>query len=199
MFEMSALPYHEADLAPYISQETMHFHYGKHYKNYVDTLNNLIHGTEFADMELTKIIQTTYQHAEFSAIFNNAGQIYNHQFFWRCLSPKGGSPKGKNAEKINYAFGSYENFKKQFKQSALSCFGSGWVWVTESDNKLLIESSSNADTPIARGIQPLLVLDVWEHAYYLDYQNRRGDFVDAFLDHLAVWPEPLPISAKVLS
>lgn len=189
MFEVFALPYSETALAPYISQKTMSFHYDKHYKNYVDTLNKLIQGTKFADTELIKIIQTTYQHAEFSAIFNNAGQVYNHQFFWKCLSLNGGCPKGKIAEKINQTFDSYENFKKLFKQAALSCFGSGWVWVTESNGKLLIETTSNADTPIARGIQPLLVLDVWEHAYYLDYQNRRGDFVDAFLNHLAVWGE----------
>lgn len=189
MFEMIALPYPIDALEPHMPQRTLEFHYGKHYKTYVDTLNKLIEGTEFANMSLEEIIQKAYGKSEYQAIFNNAGQAWNHQFFWQSMSPDGGKPRGKLMEMIVRQFGSYENFKNELKNAAVTQFGSGWAWVVLKDGKLEIMKTANADTPVARGLKPLICIDVWEHAYYLDYQNRRADYVESFLEHLANWQD----------
>ena len=190
MFEMKPLPYAPGALGEYMSARTLEFHYGKHYKTYVDTLNKLIAGTQFDHLPLEEIIQKTYGKAEYQAIFNNAGQVYNHEMFWNSMTPNGGgAPQGRLAEKIQEAFGSFEKFKEEFKNAAITQFGSGWAWLAVDGGKLKIIKTANGDTPIARGVRPLLNLDVWEHAYYLDYQNRRADFAENFLQHLGKWPE----------
>ena len=190
VFDLPPLPYEMNALEPYISTTTMEFHYGKHHRTYVDNLNKLVKGTRFEEMPLEKIVKETAGNPEFTAIFNNAAQAWNHDFFWKSMSPNGGgAPKGELAEKINRDFGSYENFRQEFKNAATTQFGSGWAWLAEKDDKLQVVKTSNADTPLAHGLTPLITVDVWEHAYYLDYQNRRADFVDAYLDHLVNWKE----------
>ncbi len=185
--EFPALPYASDALEPYISTTTMEFHYGKHHKAYVDNLNKLIAGTPFADLSLEEIIKETAGNEKFQAIFNNAAQAWNHNFFWHCMSADGGkAPKGVLLKKIEDAFGSYDQFCEDFTNAAVSQFGSGWAWLVEDkDGKLSIMKTANADTPLAHGLKALLTVDVWEHAYYLDYQNRRADFVKTFLTHLA--------------
>lgn len=190
MFEMIELPYPIDALEPYISKNTLEFHYGKHYKTYLDNLNKLVVGTEYEAMTLEEIVRQTYGKPDKQAIFNNAAQSLNHQMFWRALKPNGGGePKGKLAELINKQFGSYDEFCQQFKTAALSQFGSGWAWLVQDGDKLEIIKTANADTPVALGKKVITVLDVWEHSYYLDYQNRRGDYIDEFLDYLLNWPE----------
>lgn len=190
MFEMIELPYPIDALEPYISKNTLEFHYGKHYKTYLDNLNKLVVGTEYEAMTLEEIVRQTYGKPDKQAIFNNAAQSLNHQMFWRALKPNGGGePKGKLAELINKQFGSYDEFCQQFKTAALSQFGSGWAWLVQDGDKLEIIKTANADTPVAQGKNVITVLDVWEHSYYLDYQNRRGDYIDEFLDYLLNWPE----------
>ena len=190
MFAMQELPYPLDALEPYMSQNTLKFHYGKHYQTYLDNLNRLIAGTEYADMSLEEIIRATHDQSGKSAIFNNAAQVLNHQMFWHSLKPNGGGePKGKLAELIKAQFGSYDDFCQAFKTAALSQFGSGWAWLVQDGDKLQILTTANAETPIVQHHKVLLVLDVWEHAYYLDYQNRRGDYIDEFLDYLVNWPE----------
>lgn len=184
MFDLPPLAYDLDAFEPYISQQTMNLHYNKHHRAYIDNLNKLISDTEFENMDLPEIIIATYGDERYVAVFNNAGQAYNHNIFWKSLNPKGGNQKSLLAERINKEFGSYDNFKKQFKEAALSQFGSGWTWLAEKDGKLHILKTANGDNPITKGYTPFIGLDVWEHAYYLDYQNRRGDFVDAFLEHL---------------
>lgn len=187
---MILLPYAIDALEPYMPQRTLEFHYGKHYKNYVDTLNKLIDGTEFENMSLEEIIKATYGKADKQAIFNNAGQALNHQMFWNSMSPLGGGqPKGKLMDMIVEQYGSYENFKQQLKNAAVTQFGSGWAWVVNDNGIIKIIKTANADTPVAQGLKPLITIDVWEHAYYLDFQNRRADFVEGFLDNLVNWPE----------
>ena len=185
--EFPALPYASDALEPYISTTTMEFHYGKHHKAYVDNLNKLIAGTPFADLSLEEIIKETAGNEKFQAIFNNAAQAWNHNFFWHCMSADGGkAPKGVLLKKIEDTFGSYDQFCEDFTNAAVSQFGSGWAWLVEDkDGKLSIMKTANADTPLAHGLKALLTVDVWEHAYYLDYQNRRADFVKTFLTHLA--------------
>ena len=189
MFEMKKLDFGMGELEPYISAKTLDFHYNKHYKGYVDKLNELISGGEYAYMSLEDIVKESFKHAEHKAIYNNAGQVWNHEFFWKSLTNKGPlMPKDDILQKINQSFGSYANFKVVFKTKALAQFGSGWCWVVAKDNKIDIATTSNADNPISLDLgEPLLCVDVWEHAYYLDYQNRRVDFVDAFLEHLIRW------------
>jgi len=189
MFKLISLPFEKNALKPYMSEETLTFHHDKHHQAYVDNLNKLIAGTKFEDMSLEEIIKQTAEDIEWQSIFNNAAQVFNHNFFWKCLSINGTKrPKADLLEKIEQRFGSYENFEQEFKQASISQFGSGWVWLTE-DHKgnLNILKTSNADNPIAHRLTPLMTIDVWEHAYYLDYQNRRADFVDAFLTHLINW------------
>jgi len=186
MFDLPPLPYELNALEPYISANTMNYHYHKHHQGYVDNLNKLIKDTPFENMELEEIIVNTANKSEYISIFNNAAQVWNHTFFWNSMSPnEGKAPKGELLEKINRDFGSYDKFKVEFKQAATSQFGSGWAWLVEDKNgKLSVIKTGNADTPIAHGYIPIITCDVWEHAYYLDYQNKRADFVDNFLNHL---------------
>lgn len=189
-FELPALPYAMNALEPYISERTMEFHYGKHHKAYVDNLNKLIAGSHFEQMSLEEIIRKTAGKTEYAGIFNNAAQAWNHAFFWTCMQPGGGGePTGEMKKKIERSFGGYDKFREEFAAAATTQFGSGWAWLAEDEEsgKLKVIKTANADTPIAHGLKPLLTVDVWEHAYYLDYQNRRPDFVNAFLDHLAKW------------
>ena len=164
-------------LAPYISKETLEYHYGKHHNAYVTNLNKLVVDTEFASMTLDEIIK----HSS-GSIFNNAAQVFNHTFYWYCLSPNGGGePTGKLADALNKTFGSFAAFKEQFTQAAMSTFGSGWAWLVQDDqNHLKIISTSNAGTPMTDGLNALMTCDVWEHAYYIDYRNVRLDYLDAF-------------------
>ncbi len=173
------LPYAPDALAPVISQETVDYHYGKHEKAYIDNLNNLIVGTEFEDMELEEVIR----HAK-GPLFNNASQAWNHIFYFFSFSPDGGGePAGELAEAIKKQFGSFENFKKEFVDAGVKLFGSGWVWLSRDENgKLFITQESNAGNPMTQGLTPILTFDVWEHAYYLDYQNRRADALNKLWD-----------------
>lgn len=176
-FELAALPYGLEDLEPHIGRLTMEFHYGKHHQGYVDNLNKLIAGTEFETMSLDEIVKKSS-----GSIFNNAAQVWNHNFYWNCLSPKSEKqPCGTLHLALGKKFGGFEEFKKQFNLAALSLFGSGWVWLVKDEmGKLEIMQTKNADNPICDRKTPLLVCDVWEHAYYLDKQNRRADYMEEF-------------------
>ncbi len=182
------LPYAKDALSPHISAKTLDFHYGKHHSAYVEKLNGLIEGTELARETLENIIRKTAKDASKSAIFNNAAQAWNHAFYWQSMKPiGGGSPVGAIEGKIKAAFGSFEKFTQEFKNTGLTQFGSGWAWLVIKEGKLEILKTANADTPFAHGLTPLFTVDVWEHAYYLDYQNRRGDYLDVFIKHLINW------------
>ncbi|MFO7569413.1 MAG: superoxide dismutase [Smithellaceae bacterium] len=185
---LGSLPYEDSALAPVISADTIGFHYGKHHKGYVDTLNKLVAETEFADMTLTKIIIKTAGIADKATIFNNAAQAWNHTFYWSSLKPKGGGePPSALKQKITASFGSVDACKKELSTAAMAQFGSGWVWLVLDGDKLKVVKTGNADMPLTTGKKPLLTIDVWEHAYYLDYQNRRADYVNAVLDKLINW------------
>ena len=182
------LPYAENALEPIITAKTMSFHYGKHHKAYVDNLNKLIAGTEYAALSLEKIITSTAGKPEKAAIFNNAAQNWNHTFYWKSMSPKGGGePPAALKSKIEAAFGSVDACKKELAGAAVAQFGSGWAWLVLEGDKLKVVKTANADIPMTKGLKPVLVIDVWEHAYYLDYQNRRADYVNAMLDKLINW------------
>jgi Fe-Mn family superoxide dismutase len=185
---LPALPYADNALAPVISANTISFHYGKHHKTYVDNLNKLIADTEYADLPLEKIITLTAGKADKIAIFNNAAQTWNHTFYWHSLAPKGGGePPAALKQKIEAAFGSVDACKKELVTAATTQFGSGWAWLVLDAGKLKVVKTANAETPISTAMKPLLTIDVWEHAYYLDYQNRRPDYVNAVLDKLINW------------
>lgn len=171
------LPYPKNALEPTISAETLEFHHDKHHQAYVTNLNNLVKGTEFENSSLEEIIVKSS-----GGIFNNAAQVWNHTFYWNCLKPNGGgAPTGELAAAIDKAFGTFEDFKKQFSQKAVTTFGSGWAWLVKNkDGSLSIESTSNADTPMTKGQKALLTCDVWEHAYYVDYRNARPKYVEEF-------------------
>jgi len=189
MFTLSLLPFKEDSLEPHISARTLEFHYGKHHQAYVDNLNKLISGTELENENLENIIKTTAGSTDRAAIFNNAAQVFNHDFFWRSLRPVN-EPMTLGASlliALELAFGSVDNFYSEFKNAAVSQFGSGWVWLVKDGETLKIMKTANADNPLAHNLKPLLVVDVWEHAYYLDYQNRRADFVEALLKNLLNW------------
>lgn len=177
-FELPALPYLLNALEPYISAETLEYHYGKHHKAYVNNLNQLVPGSEFA----TESLETIIQQAPKGPLFNNAAQVWNHSFYWNCLKPKGGGhPTGSLATQLQNRFGDFATFKKQFTESALKNFGSGWTWLVQTDaGELKIIDTSNAGCPLTLGEKPLLTVDVWEHAYYIDYRNARPDYLDAF-------------------
>ena len=174
-YELPALPYAQNALEPVISEETIGYHYGKHHQTYVTNLNNLVPGTEFEGKPLEEIIMNAS-----AGIFNNAAQVWNHTFYWNCLSPNGGGePSGALAEAINSAFGSFDEFKKQFSTSAATNFGSGWTWlVKNSDDSIEIFNTSNAGSPMTDGKTALLTVDVWEHAYYVDYRNARPQYLE---------------------
>ena len=176
--ELPALPYSRDALQPHISEETIDFHYGKHHKSYVDKLNGQIEGTDMADQSLEDIVRGAD-----GGVFNNAAQIWNHTFYWNCLSPAGGGePGGALADAITSSFGSFDAFKEQFTDSAVTNFGSGWTWLVKNgDGSLAIVNTGNADTPLTDdSVTPLLTVDVWEHAYYIDYRNARPAYMDAF-------------------
>ncbi len=186
MFTLSQypLPYTTYELAPYISQETIETHHGKHVATYIDNLNKLIENTPYQEVSLTDIIQTSANNPADKKIFNNAAQIYNHNFFFSGMCPKCNT---KIPQEIINAFGSEQKFKQEFKSAATSLFGSGYTWLVRDGDILKIINTKDADTPIIHNMKPILTLDVWEHAYYLDYKNKRADFVDAFLDNLVNW------------
>lgn len=187
-FELPPLPYPDDALEPYYTARTFSFHHGKHHKAYVDNLNKLLPGSLYEHATLEEIILATAGDPTKAGFFNNAAQVWNHTFFWHCMKPGGGGrPTGELAARIDAAFGSYEKFAEQFKAAAVGRFGSGWGWLVLDGDQLSIMSTPNAETPMTQGKKALLTVDVWEHAYYLDYQNRRPDFVQAFLDHLVNW------------
>lgn len=182
------LPYDIAALEPHISAKTLTFHHGKHHQAYVTNLNNLIQNTDLADKSLEEIIHETAQKSDKVGIFNNAAQVWNHTFFWNCMKPNGGGqPTGALKDRVEKTFGTYEAFASEFKQAAVTQFGSGWAWLVVDKGILRIMKTANADLPMVHGATALLTCDVWEHAYYLDYQNRRPDYVDTFLTHLVNW------------
>ena len=174
---LPALPYELNALEPHISKETLEFHHGKHHQTYITNLNNLIKDTEFADMSLEDIVKKSS-----GGMFNNAAQVWNHSFYWNCLSPNGGGqPSGSLADAINSTFGSFDKFKEEFTKTAVTTFGSGWGWlVKKADGSLALVSTSNAATPMTSGQTALLTCDVWEHAYYIDYRNARPKYLEAF-------------------
>jgi Fe-Mn family superoxide dismutase len=187
-FTLPPLPYESTALDPVISARTLEFHHGKHHQTYVTNLNNLIKDTELADKSLEAIIQQVAGDASKAGVFNNAAQVWNHTFFWNSLTPKGGGkPGAKLLSLIERDLGGLEKFAEDFKQAAISQFGSGWAWLVVDNGKLAITKTANADLPMTKQQTALLTIDVWEHAYYLDYQNRRADFVQAFLDKLINW------------
>ena len=182
------LPYAQNALEPVISARTLEFHHGKHHNAYVTNANNLIKGTDLEALDMETIIAKTAGDANKVGIFNNTAQAFNHSFYWKCMKPGGGgTPTGPIAEKINKAFGSYEKFADAFKTAGVTQFGSGWAWLVQEGNDVKIMKTLNADTPLAHGLNPLLTADVWEHAYYLDYQNMRPTYLAAFLDKLVNW------------
>ena len=182
-FELPPLPYAEDALAPHISAETLEYHYGKHHKTYVDNLNKAIDGTPDADLTLEEIILK----AE-GPLFNNSAQVWNHTFFWNSLSPNGGGkPSGDVAARIDADFGSYDEFRTQLTQAGITQFGSGWAWLIDNGGKLEVTKTANADLPLKHGQKALWTIDVWEHAYYIDYRNARPKFIDVVLDNLVNW------------
>jgi superoxide dismutase, Fe-Mn family len=187
-FELPPLPYSLDALQPHMSSRTLEFHHGKHHKAYVDNLNNLVKDTPLATQSLEQVIKATAKDESKTGIFNNAAQVWNHTFFWNSMRPRGGGqPSGDVAKQIDQAFGGLDKFKGEFKQAAATQFGSGWAWLVLDGGKLKVTKTPNAVNPLSQGQTALLTCDVWEHAYYLDFQNRRPDFVQTFLDHLVNW------------
>jgi Fe-Mn family superoxide dismutase len=182
-FELPALPYAKDALAPHISEETLEFHYGKHHQTYVTNLNNLTADTDLANASLEDVIMSAD-----GGLFNNAAQVWNHTFYWNSMSPNGGgAPTGEVADKINAAFGSYEDFSAKFAEAATTQFGSGWAWLVDAGSGLEIMKTANADLPMKHGAKALLTIDVWEHAYYIDFRNARPNYIKTFLESLVNW------------
>jgi Fe-Mn family superoxide dismutase len=187
-FELPKLPWASDALEPHLSAKTVGFHHGKHHNAYITNLNKLVEGSPLAEKSLVEIIKATAGDSSKAGIFNNAAQAWNHDFFWKSMKAGGGGePRGKLLEAINGSFGGYDKFREQFATKAATLFGSGWAWLVADGGKLEIVQSPGAGNPMTQGKSPLLTLDVWEHAYYLDYQNRRPDFITAFLGHLVNW------------
>lgn len=187
-FELPPLPWAENALDPVISSRTIGLHYGKHHRTYVTKLNELIAGTRYAGMALERVITESAASDKDRRIFNNAAQVWNHTFFWNCLRPGGGGkPSGALASRIDADLGGHDRFKQEFAKAAVDTFGSGWAWLADRNGKLEIMSTSNADNPLTKGATPILTIDVWEHAYYVDYENRRPEFVAAVIDKLLNW------------
>jgi Fe-Mn family superoxide dismutase len=187
-FTLPELPYQKTALEPFMSAQTFDFHHGKHHQAYVTNLNKLIEGTDYAGKTLEQIILASAGDAAKAGIFNNAAQVWNHTFFWHSMKPGGGGkPTGELAAKIEKDFGSFEKFAEEFKTAGATQFGSGWAWLVLDNGTLKVTKTANAETPLTKGHTPILTLDVWEHAYYLDYQNRRPDFITTFLDKLVNW------------
>lgn len=186
--QLPDLPYAKDALAPHISAKTLEFHHDKHHAAYVTNTNKFIAGTELADKSLEEIIHAVATAPDKKGLFNNAAQVWNHTFLWNSMTPNGGGkPKGEIAERIQQDFGSHEAFAEKFSATAVGQFGSGWAWLVLDGGKLVVEGTANADTPLVHGKKPLLTCDVWEHAYYLDFQNRRPDYVKTFLEHVVNW------------
>jgi Fe-Mn family superoxide dismutase len=182
-FTLPELPYEMSALEPYLSAETFEYHYGKHHKTYLDTLNSMIEGTDEESQSLEEIIMSSE-----GKKFNQAAQVWNHTLYWNSMAPGGGgAPTGAAGDAVNEAFGGYDKFRDEFKTAATGQFGSGWTWLTLDGGQLAISSTGNADLPMKHGQTAVLTCDVWEHAYYIDYRNKRPDYVDAFLDHLINW------------
>ena len=187
-FSLPDLPYPAEALEPYISADTLGYHHGKHHAAYVDKLNGLLAGSHLADRTLEEVIIEVKDDPKRAAIFNNAAQAWNHAFYWKCMTPKGGGrPTGEIGKRIDAEFRGFENFRSQFAAAASGQFGSGWAWLVLDHGQLRITATPNALTPVAQGQHALLTCDVWEHAYYLDYQNRRVDYVEVFLENLVNW------------
>ncbi len=187
-FALPDLPFPADALEPHMSKNTLGFHHGKHHATYVNTANDLVKGTPYDKMGLEEVIRASFAKPDEAKIFNNTAQIWNHTFFWQSMQPNGGGePTGDVAKRLKEAFGSYDGFRKEFIAAATGRFGSGWAWLVLDKGKLSVTSTPNAETPLVKGQTPLLTCDVWEHAYYLDYQNRRPAFVEAFLAHLVSW------------
>lgn len=187
-YELPALPYDYTALEPHISKSTLEFHHDKHHAGYVSKYNAAVEGTDMATSTIEDVIKAIAGDASKAGLFNNAAQAWNHSFYWNCLSPNGGgTPSGALADKINADFGSFEKFAEEFKAAAATQFGSGWAWLVLDNGTLKVTKTGNADTPIASGQTPLLTIDVWEHAYYLDYQNKRPDYISTFLEKLVNW------------
>jgi len=182
-FELPPLPWDKEALNPYISAETIDFHYGKHHQTYVTKLNGLVDGKPDADKSLEELVKTSE-----GGVFNNAAQVWNHTFYWNSMKPGGGgAPTGALLEAINSSFGSVDTFKQQFAEAATTQFGSGWAWLVSDGGKLAVTKTPNAESPLKAGQKPLLTIDVWEHAYYIDFRNARPKYIDAFLSHLINW------------
>lgn len=187
-FSLPALPYDMSALEPHISARTLEFHYGKHHQAYVNNLNKLIEGTPLAEKTLEEVVHASSGKGDMVGIFNNAAQVWNHTFYWHSMKPNGGGePSGQLKEMLVASFGSMSAFEEAFKQAAVTQFGSGWAWLVFEDGGLKVVKTSNADTPLVGKQKPLLTCDVWEHAYYLDYQNRRPDYVENFFSKLVNW------------
>ncbi len=187
-YQQPALPYAENALEPHISAKTISFHYGKHHVAYITNYNNLVAGTPFDAMSLEEVIAETANDAQKVGVFNNGAQAWNHSFYWNCLSPNGGGePTGELAAKIAADFGSFDKFKDELKAAAATQFGSGWAWLVLDGDTLKVTKTGNAQTPMTSGQKPILTIDVWEHAYYLDFQNRRPDYVASVIDNLLNW------------
>ena len=187
-FELPSLPYANDALAPYMSSETLDFHHGKHHQTYVTNLNNLLKDHELQSSSLEDIVVKTSKDASMAGIFNNAGQHWNHILFWQCMKPNGGGSIPSELEgRLNSDFGSVEQFKEAFIQAGTTQFGSGWAWLAIDNGKLVVTKSANASNPLVDGMKPILGCDVWEHSYYIDYRNKRPDYLKAFLDSLVNW------------
>lgn len=187
-FELPPLPYAHDALAPYMSAQTLQFHHGKHHQAYVTKLNELVAGTDLEGKDLEEVVKASFGKAERQGIFNNAGQHWNHLLFWQWMTPgAAGAIPSELENRLKTDFGGVDVFKKAFVDNGLAQFGSGWVWLVEDGGKLSVMKTPNGENPLAHGKHALLGCDVWEHSYYLDYQNRRADYVNAFLDHLVNW------------
>jgi Fe-Mn family superoxide dismutase len=187
-FELPTLPYAQDALEPYISAHTLSFHHGKHHNAYVNNLNNLIKDTDLANKSLEEIVKATASDPAKAGVFNNAAQVWNHSFYWNCMKPGGGgTPTGALADKINADFGSFEQFKAELSNAAATQFGSGWAWLVLDNGTLKVVKTLNAENPVTKGQTPLLTIDVWEHAYYLDYQNLRPKYIETFFNSLVNW------------
>ncbi|MBK4730971.1 superoxide dismutase [Oxynema sp. CENA135] len=187
-YQLPALPYDYTALEPHISKSTLEFHHDKHHAAYVNKYNAAIEGTAHANQAIEDVIKAIYNDESKAGLFNNAAQAWNHSFYWNCMKPGGGGePTGALADKIKADFGSFDKFKEELKNAAATQFGSGWAWLVLDNGTLKVTKTPNAVTPIATGQTPLLTIDVWEHAYYLDYQNKRPDYIDTFLNNLVNW------------
>ncbi|OUX24166.1 MAG: superoxide dismutase [Pelagibacteraceae bacterium TMED259] len=187
-FELPSLPYASDALAPYMSSETLDFHHGKHHQTYVTNLNNLVKDSDMQDASLEDVVIKSSKDASMAGIFNNAGQHWNHILFWQCMKPNGGGAMPSELEnRISSDFGSVDQFKEAFVQAGTTQFGSGWAWLAIDNGKLVVTKSANASNPLVEGMKPILGCDVWEHSYYIDYRNKRPDYLKAFLDNMVNW------------